>query len=270
MTLPASPDVDVPIARDARVEKLIRSLTRLRLAFLLLAVLVPAGCYGLFERQAQRLDALGDHGERGMATVTDVNRQGTVFYTYVVGGARYTWNVAHDEAPYAVGETFALTYLPEDPSFNRPEADRSTAFAAAASNRSFAWKTEAGIFGFFAFNLILCDVRLRRMRKTGRTELTDARAYRTRLILTGAMLVPLPALVFGWHTRDVLRRGESPWPVVLGVALVIAILGGVGFYALREGPAEATARSARILRWAAPLAIGLAALRALAWVMGWQ
>lgn len=236
-------------------------------------IVVPAGLYGIFERQARRLDALGDHGELMEATVTSMSRQGSetyVSYEYTVGGATYTWSAAQHDAPHAVGESFSIRYLPEDPALSRPGADRSRATAEAASNRSFAWKAEAGVFGFFAFNLIICDVRLRRLRKTRQTELTDPKAYRTRLVLTGVMLAPLLVLVFGWHAGDALKRGESLWPVVLGVVGSLAILGGTGFYVLREGHTHVAARSARLIRWAAPLAAAVAALRALAWLMGWQ
>jgi hypothetical protein len=258
------------VALDAHVERIVRSLVRWRLIFLIVAVVIPAGCYGLFERQARRLDALGDHGEPTTATVTAVNRGGTVDYAYVVNGTRYTWNVAQADAPNAVGETFPITYVPEDPALSRPGADRSRGTREAAANRSFAWKVEAGVFAFLAFNVILCDVRLRRLRKTGQTELTDPRAYRTRLILTGAMLVPLLVLVFGWHLTDSLRRGESVWPSVLAIVGSLAVLGGTGFYVLREGRTQATARAARVLRWTVPLATGIATLRLVAWLMGWQ
>jgi hypothetical protein len=84
------------------------------------------------------------------------------------------------------------------------------------------------------------------------------------------MLVPFLVLVFGWHLTDALRRGESAWPVVLGSMGSLAVLGGTGFYVLREGRLKVAARSARLLKWVAPLAMGIAALRALAWLMGWQ
>src|SRR5262249_29402536 len=72
------------VLADARIERLVRSLARWRLIFLVLAVCLPAGCYGLCERQARRLDALGQHGEPITARVTDVNSEGTVFYAYVI------------------------------------------------------------------------------------------------------------------------------------------------------------------------------------------
>jgi hypothetical protein len=255
-------------ANDAQVERLVQSLVRGRLIFLILAVVVPAGCYGAFERQARRLDALGDHGAPATATVTALAQGGTIEYAYEVGGRGYTWNVAQGEAPGTVGKTFTVIYLPEDPTLSRPGNDRSRATREAASNRSFAWKVEAAIFAFFAFNLILCDVRLRRLRKTGQTEWTDARAYRTRLVLTGAMLVPVLVLMFGWHLADSRQRGESVWPVVLGVATTVGVIGGTGFYVLREGRVHAAARSDRVLRWALPLATTIAVLRLAVWLIG--
>lgn len=84
------------------------------------------------------------------------------------------------------------------------------------------------------------------------------------------MLVPLLVLIFGWHAAAEVRRGESQWPVVLGVVGSLAVLGGTGFYVLREGRTQATARSARPIRWVAPIAAAVAALRALAWLVGWQ
>jgi hypothetical protein len=202
-----------------------------------------------------------------------VSRQGGetyVDYAYEIDGTRYTWNVAQKNAPHSIGETFPIVYSPQDPALSRPGTDRSKATTEAASNRSFRTKLVTGIFAFFAFNALICDVRLRRVRKTGQTELTDPKAYRTRLILTGVMLVPLLVLVFGWHLGESLRAGESAWPTVLGMVGALAILGGTGFYVLREGRGQATARSARVLRWAAPLAAGVAVLRLLAWLIGWQ
>jgi hypothetical protein len=255
------------VVTTPHVERLVQSLVRWRLVFLTLAIVVPAGCYGMFERQARRLDALGDHGAPAVATVAAVDPGGTVDYAYAVSGARYTWNVGPEEALPAVGKAFPIVYLPEDPALSRPGIDRSRATREAASNRSVAWKVEAGAFAFFAFNLILCDVRLRRLRKTGLTELSDPQAYRTRLVLTGAMLVPILLLVFGWNLGDALRRGEPVWPVVLGLVITLAVIGGAGFYVLREGRAQATDRSARVLRWALPLAAVIAVLRLAAWLI---
>ena len=126
-----------------------------------------------------------------------------------------------------------------------------------------------GVFAFFAIAAFACDFNLRKLRKRGRAELTDPRAYRTRLAFAGAMLAPFLILIFGWHGKDALQRGESLWPVVLGGLLILSILGGTGFYILRYGQAQAAARSARLLKWVAPIAAGVAALRLVAWLVGW-
>jgi hypothetical protein len=270
MTGPANADGVV----DAEAGRIERSLARSRLILLAIAFVVPAGLHLIFERQARRLDALGARGVVTEATVTRVSEQGSetyVDYAYSVDGVTHTWNVAQKDVPgAAVGETFPVVYSPDDPALSRPGSDRAIAATEAASNRSFAKKAVGGIFAFFAFNALICEVRLRRLRKTGQTERTDPQAYRTRLVLTGVMLVPMLVLIFGWHLSESLRQGESVWPVVFGVVGSLGVLGGTGFYVLREGREQASARSARVLRWAAPLATGIAALRLLAWLMGWQ
>lgn len=252
---------------DGRVEALTKSLVRSSLVLAILAVLIPATLYSLFHRQARRLDALADHAQLADATVT-ARRDGTTFYSYTVGGTTHSWSVRDGEAPLKVGETFAVSYLPEVPSFSRPGTDRSVVAAEASSNRSFTGKVVAGAFWFFAANVIICQVRLRRLRATGRTEVDDPQAYRTRLFLTGVLLLaPMLALVFGWHATDALRRNESMWPVVLGAVIALGVLGGTTFYVLREGVAGAATRSMRVLKWAVPLAIAFAALRGLAWIV---
>jgi drug/metabolite transporter (DMT)-like permease len=148
--------------------------------------------------------------------------------------------------------------------------DRARPTAEAVANRSFSSKAVGGVFAFFAVAAFACDFNLRRLRKRGRNELSDPRAYRRRLAFAGAMLAPFLILIFGWHGKDALQRGESLWPVVLAALLALSVLGGTAFYVLRYGPAQAGARSARLLKWVAPIAGGVAALRLLAWLVGWQ
>lgn len=251
-----------------RVEATTRSLVRSSLVCAILAVLIPAGLYALFGRQARRLEALADHGLITDAAVTG-RRNGTTFYAYTVDGTAYSWSVRDGEAPMTVGETFAVTYLPEVPSFSRPGTGGSVAAAEAASNRRFAGKTVAGFFWFFAANSLIFQVSLRRLRATGRTEADDPPAYRTRLLLTGLLLVaPMLALVFGWHATEALRQNETIWPVVLGAVLGVGVLGGTVFYVLRGGIANATSRARAVLRWSVPLAIAIAMVRAFAWLLG--
>jgi len=256
------------------VESLARSLARWRWGLLLVAVAGPGGLWALFERQNQRLEVLGASGEVAQATIVEVSRQnGKDFadYEYRVGGERYTGNVDATKVPRAaVGEAFTIVYSPGDPSLSIPGADRSRATAEASSNRSVGRKICGGLFFFFAFNALICEVRLRRLRKTGRTEATDPKAYRTRLVLTAIMLTLILVPLFAWHLADARQRGESVWPVAIGIVTSLAVLGGTGAYVLREGRAHASQRSVRLLKWAAPLATGVAAIRLLAWLMGWQ
>jgi hypothetical protein len=152
----------------ARIEALVRAHTRWRIIFVVLALVVPLGLYGIFERQARRLDALADHGRTTSATVVRITRQNadeTVFYEYVVGGKHYDWSVRAQDAPFAPGESFAATYLPEDPSLSRPGADGSRAAAEASSNRAFTKKAMLGVFAFFALNLAMLEVKARKLKK---------------------------------------------------------------------------------------------------------
>jgi hypothetical protein len=105
------------------------------------------------------------------------------------------------------------------------------------------------------------------MRTPGRV---DARTYRRRLAVSGAFLLPFLVFIFAWHARDALGKGESIWPVILGAGVAMAVLGGTVFHLTREGPENVGARSSGLLKWAVPLAIGIAAVRAIAWLAGWQ
>jgi hypothetical protein len=227
---------------------------------------LPFGAHALFERQAKRLDALGDHGAPATATVTRVDQARTVFYAYEIDGATYDWSVKQSAAPYPAGETFPIIFLPELPSFSRPGSDNSIATAEAASNRAFARNAEITMFLFFGINMIACHFGLRRLRTTGLTETNDATAYRWRLIFAGLALSTLLVPMIAFHVQDAARHGESLWPVVLGFVFGLAILGGTVFYLLREGRANASARSARLMKWIAPLAIGVAMIRLIAWL----
>jgi hypothetical protein len=76
------------------------------------------------------------------------------------------------------------------------------------------------------------------------------------------MSVPLGllvAVVFTLHALDARQKGESPWGVVLGIFVGVAVLASTFGFVLRPLPgateADATReRSRKILRWAAPLA----------------
>jgi cation transport ATPase len=254
----------------SNAEKQERSLVRMRLVLVLVALVVPGALYGLFARQARRLDALGARGEVMQATATGVSRQ-YVNYAYAVDGVTYTWNVGRNELPEAVvGDAFPIVYSPEDPALSRPGTDRAKAATEAASNRTFARRAVAGVFAFFALTAVTCEVSLRRLRRKSQSGVAQPQEYRTRLLLAGVTLVPLLVLVFGWHLGESLRRDGSVWPAVLGMVVALSVLGGTALYVLREGRTQAAARAARVLRWAAPVAIAIAALRLLGWLLGWH
>ncbi len=241
-----------------------KQLTRWRAGLAIAAVVLPLTLLALFERQARRLDALAAEGATVQAVVTGVSRDGgTTHYAYRVNGIEYTWNVGRDDAPYARGESFPATYLPSDPSLSRPFADRSRAAVEAAGNRSYAWKVVLGLASFLGFFALLAHRDLRRLRRGAPSELSDPTAYRQRLMWTGGALLPVVVLIFGYQAQDALEKGESIVPVVLGVATVLAILGGIYLGVARKGPAEAQRRAAKVMRWVAPVAVGVALARLL-------
>jgi hypothetical protein len=102
---------------------------------------------------------------------------------------------------------------------------------------------------------------LRRLRSGTMPDPTDPRAYRKRLWATSGVLLVVLALVSGLHARDALAKGESLWPVAIGLALAVAIVGGVFVVAGRAGPVQARAKLARTMRWVVPAAVALALLR---------
>lgn len=238
----------------------IRSLVRARAGLLVAGVVLPLALFGLFERQARRLDALAARGRPVEATVTAVTRDST-HYAYRVEGALHTWNVARRDAPYAPGETFVVTYLPGDAGLSRPTADRSVGAEEAARNRGFSRKVVLGLAVILLGIAGLAHRDLQRLRSGTMPDPTDPRVYRKRLWATSGVLLAVFALVSGLHARDALAKGESPWPVVIGLALAIAIVGGVFVVAGRAGPVHAKARLARAMRWIVPAAVALALLR---------
>lgn len=65
-----------------------------------------------------------------------------------------------------------------------------------------------------------------------------------------------------------MSKGESLVPVVLSGVLAVSALSGTVFYVLRAGHEEVQERSLRVLKWAVPLAVACAILRALASLAG--
>jgi hypothetical protein len=246
----------------------ITSLIRWRAGLAVAALVIPLALFFLSDRQARRLDALATHGKPVDAQVTAVSRDnGITFYAYRVGGNEYTWNVARAEAPFAVGQVFPATYLPEDPSFSRPSVDPDLAARKAARTRNLAWKT---CLGAAALLLLFCGLvhrELRRLRTRATSERTDPKAYKQRLRFTALALLPIFLMIGGFHFQDALERGESVVPVIMGLAVCAGIVGGVFYFVGRNGPRKARERSMKVLRWVVPLAIGIALLRLIALII---
>jgi hypothetical protein len=110
-------------------------------------------------------------------------------------------------------------------------------------------------------------IALRKDAREGVMGIVDPKTYRRRLAVAGAILTPLLLAIFGWHAWDARRQGEPPWVVVVGAALAVAVIGGTVFYATRDGPAGVAARTRRLAKWLVPLAVAVAALRAVAWAL---
>jgi hypothetical protein len=223
---------------------------------------VPLLLFLLLERQASRLDALAARGEPAEARVTAVSRdQAFTAYAYRVGGSEYTWDAARADAPFAVGQSFRIVFLPDDPSFSRPFTDRGLAAQEAERNRSFSLKACVGV----ALILLLCagltHRDLKRLRNGTTSEWNDPKAYKQRLRATGAVLIALVLAVSAFHFSDAQARGESVIPVVLTALIGAGILASVLYFGGRDGPLKASERSAKIIRWVVPVAIGLGVVR---------
>ncbi len=261
--LPGAVTVTATVDSTARV----RSLLRWRAGLAVATVLAPLGFYALFERHAKHLDALADHGVTGEATVTRTSGSITG-YAYRVNGAEYTWSVKREQAPFAVGERIAITYLPEDPSLNLPVADRTLAAPRAAENRSFRTKFIVGVGAVLALFTVGVDRDLRRLRRGVAAEPVTVAQYRRRLVVTGLAMVPPIGAIMAFHARDAAQHGESRVPVVLSALLVVAIVIGTGFTVARQGPEHARERAAKLMGKLWPVMVVIAVLRLLAMVFG--
>ncbi len=255
------------VSRSIRVENQIRSGKRVFAVFAILAVMLPLALFGLLERQAKRLEALGDHGSLGLGTVT-ARREHTTYYAYEVEGKTHTWSVAEEEANYAVGTSFPIVYLPEDPSLNRPGSDRTVGTREAAKNRRFSWKLAFGVFYFFGSFLLMTTLQLRRFRINGDAEFTDPEGPKRRLRTNVAIMAPLLGGVIVWHFVDASGRGESTAPVFISAVVIVAILVGTYAFMFRKGPEQAQKRHTQILKYVAPAAIAIAVLRVIIELVG--
>ncbi|MEJ7730996.1 MAG: hypothetical protein WKG00_17485 [Polyangiaceae bacterium] len=239
-----------------------RSPHALRTFLAAAALLFPLALFTLITRQSSRLEALADHGRATEAYVTGVSRDGRfTHYAYRVHGIEHDWNVARADAPYALGERFTASYLPEDPALTRPWVDPPRAAAEATAGRSVAWKAALGLATLLGIFAAAVHVDLHRARAGVPAAPPDLRTYRRRLVVSSVVLAIAFALVSGLHARDAVAKGESLAPVFIAMAIAVAIVAAIFIPAARHGPAAAQLRSARILRWAVPLAIGVALVR---------
>ena len=238
-------------------------VARWRNGLAIAALVIPCGLFLLFERQARRLEALVDHGVPVRAQVTRVSRNGTTHYAYRFGGQQFTWNVKRKQAPYRVGQRFDAVVLPEDPALSRPVAVSARVAPEIARNRTFSKFAVAIAFAFFAGFALLLHRDVRRLGAGIVDGPPDPVTYKRRLVGSFAVLLVPVTLIGVWHGRDALRAGESIVPVVIAGLLSLAVVAGTMFYAGRDGPSQARARTVKLMAWLAPLAIGVAVLRLL-------
>lgn len=202
-----------------------------RLVFVVLALVVPLALAMLFARQERRLRALADHGATASATVTTVTQRGSESYTdyrYEVDGVVYTWNVGRKDAPFAPGESFAITYLPEDPSLSRPGGYTRGQFEAEL-NLPIRRGVPIALFVFFGAAAALCHRNVVRHRAGApvRTKpwLSPEAAGR---IVAALLLACVLGVNFDSKVRAVqaIAFGNAPLgvPVVLVVSIAEVVL----------------------------------------------
>ncbi|MGC4086373.1 MAG: hypothetical protein QM756_00470 [Polyangiaceae bacterium] len=238
-----------------------RSAARFRNGLIVAGLVLPAVLFFLFERQATRLDALARHGAAVSAVVSAVSERGVTSYAYRVDGVTYSWSAARAEAPFAPGDTFAATYLPEDPSLSRPISEPALAAREAAANRSLAWKVSLGLALVLFLTAWLTQRDVRRLQAGESRQPLDAAAYRRRLVSSGVPIAVAVAAMSGLHIRDALARGESVAPVLLALGLSLLLVGALFLKAARLGPMKVGEWSSLLLRWVVPLAGAAALLR---------
>jgi hypothetical protein len=226
-----------------RLARHVASARRMRLGFGVAAIVVPAVLFGLFARQEERVRALADHGVAATAVVErafEMNGDALVEYSYAFGGERYTWSVGQEDAPYPPGASFAITVLPEVPSFSRPGASFSAEALARELRPGVSRGIPAGAFALCAGVAWWSHLTLRRLGREGlsRPRVVDpdtagpkAGVALAALFLAIVLLVNLDDGVVAVQTR---LFGERPLGLPVGwvVALVEAVLGAPAFVVL--------------------------------------
>jgi hypothetical protein len=200
--------------------------SRARLVFGVLALVVPLLLVLLFARQERRLRALADHGAAASATLTMVSQRGSESYAdyrYEVDGVAYTWNVGRKDAPFAPGVTFAISYLPEDPSLSRVGGYTRERFDAE-QNLPIQRGFPIGLFVFFGAAAALCHRSVVRLRAGAplRTKpwLSPEAAGR---IVAGLLLACVLGVNFDAKVRAVQAAAFGSAPLGLPVVIVVSV-----------------------------------------------
>jgi hypothetical protein len=127
------------MAAEVSTEALIRSHARWRAGLALLAAVMPALCYGLFERQAVRLEALADHGLLITATISKLETRDSrsyLSYAYSFAGRSYDWSIATPPGDWLPGQIVEVLVLPEHPELTRFGNDPASPRHEAENNRN--------------------------------------------------------------------------------------------------------------------------------------
>jgi len=199
-------------------------LVRMRAVALLLAVVVPALLFTLFERQARRLDALADHGVRVDAVVVGVGAY--TEYAYEIEGKSYRWSVRRDAAPFPLGATLPVRVLPDNPAVSRPGEDGAIASRDAAETRGIAPRAMPLVLLFFFLLAGVAHRDLRRLQgATPAAPLDPRRLGRGLGVVVVAMLLGVNAYD-DVHAVQVAAFGARPLglPVALVCTVVEALL----------------------------------------------
>ncbi|MDI1483336.1 hypothetical protein [Polyangium sp. y55x31] len=206
--------------------KLIATDARARIVFATIAIIVPLVLALLFRRQELRLRALADHGHAGTATLTAVTRQGSAAYAhyrYEVGGIVYTWNVDRKTLPIEPGETFDITYLPEDPSLSRP-GSYSKIELDDELNLPFRRGFPLGLFVLFGAAAAFCHRNVRRLEDgaplSTKPRMSPEGAGR---IVAALLLGCLLAANLDPKVQAVQIAAFGPTPLGLPAGLVVAL-----------------------------------------------
>ncbi|TKC98011.1 DUF3592 domain-containing protein [Polyangium fumosum] len=191
-----------------------------------MALVIPLVLGLLFRRQELRLRALADHGRPGTATITAITRQGSAsntHYRYEVDGVTHTWNVDRKNLQGDPGETFDITYLPEDPSLSRlgvysqVELDKEL-------NLPFRRGFPLGLFVLFGSIAALCHRNVRRLQQGAplatKPRISPEGAGR---IVAALFLGCVLAVNLDPNVRAVQVAAFGPAPFGLPVGLVVAL-----------------------------------------------